>query len=439
MGAPLDENGPGVTVHIAPRVRTVSAVASKRSAPETDRRELLLVALEKLLELPAAELRPSLEQAGQLVAELFQADKVDVFLLEPETQTLVAVGVSDTPMGRKQKRLGLNRLPLANRGRIVEVFETGRPWHTGHQDEDPEELPGIKFGLGIKSAILVAFEVPGQQRGVLGCSSAEAEFFSVEDLRFLGAVSRWVGSLVHRAKLVEELTRSAAEQGRRAAADELITIFAHDMGNHLFPLRARVELLHRRAVRANAVDDVRDAESALRSVEALARLTMDLLDVSRLEQGLFSLRLQPVDLMRVVREVAAAATVPGHEVQVRGPEELVLIGDPERLRQALSNLVANAVRHSPKGLPVVVNVERRDSNDGQQVLLSVADQGPGVPPHLMPRLFERFARGSTSIGLGLGLFLTREIVVAHGGTIEVHSSPGQGARFELRLPLEREP
>lgn len=141
------------------------------------------------------------------------------------------------------------------------------------------------------------------------------------------------------------------------------------------------------------LDDVRDAESALRSVEALAR----------------------------------------------GPEELVLTGDPERLRQALSNLVTNAVRHSPKGLPVVVSVERRDSNDGQQVLLSVADQGPGVPPHLRPRLFECFARGSTSIGLGLGLFLTREIVVAHGGIIEVHSMPGQGARFELRLPLEREP
>jgi signal transduction histidine kinase len=396
------------------------------------------MALEKLLELPAAELRPSMEQASQLVSELLHADKVDVFILEPETQTLVAVGVSDTPMGRKQKRLGLNRMQLANRGRVVEVYETGRPWHTGHQDEDPEELPGIKFGLGVKSAIAVPFEVAGQRRGVLEASSAEPEFFSVDDLRFLGAVSRWVGSVVHRSELVEELTRSAAEQGRRAAADELITIFAHDMGNHLFPLRARVELLHRRAVRAKAVDDVRDAEGALRSVEALARLTSDLLDVSRLEQGLFSLRLQPVDLMRVVQEAAAAASVPGHEVQVRGPEELVLIGDCERLRQALANLVANAVRHSPKGLPVLVQVERRTSNDGPQVIVSVTDQGPGVPPHLLPRLFERFARGSKSIGLGLGLFLTREIVVAHGGTVEVHSTPGQGARFELKLPLERE-
>lgn len=426
-------------MHIAPGVRTVSPVASKQPPPVTDRREHLLLALEKLLELPAAELRPSMERASQLVAELLRADKVDVFLLEPETQTLVAEGVSDTPMGRKQKRLGLDRLPLANRGRIVEVFETGKPWLTGHQDEDPEELPGIKFGLGIKSAVSVAFEVGGQRRGVLEVSSAEPEFFSEEDLRFLTAVSRWVGSVVHRAELVEELTKSAAEQGRRAAADELITIFAHDMGNHLFPLRARVELIQRRARRANAPDDARDAEAALRSVDALARLTSDLLDVGRLEQGLFALRLQPVDVMRLVHEVAAAASVPGHEVQVRGPEELVLTGDPERLRQVLSNLVANAVRHSPRGVPVVMSGERRVSLDGPQVILSVSDQGPGIPPTLLPRLFERFTRGASSSGLGLGLFLAREIVLAHRGAIDVHSAPGQGTRFELRLPQEREP
>jgi signal transduction histidine kinase len=397
-----------------------------------------LEALEKLLELPAAELRPSMAQASQLVAELLRADKVDVFVLEPETQTLVAVGVSDTPMGRKQKRLGLNRMQLANRGRMVEVFETGRAWHTGRQHEDPEELPGVKFGLGVKSAIAVPFEVAGQRRGVLEASSAKEEFFAVEDLRFLAAVSRWVGSVVHRAELVEELTKAAAEQGRRSAADELITVFAHDMGNHLFPIRARVELLHRRALRAHAVEDARDAEAALRSVQALSQLTSDLLDVSRLEQGLFALRLQPVDLMRVVQDVAAALTVPGHEVQFQGPEELVLTGDPERLRQALSNLVANAVKHSPRGLPVLVKVEWRAGKEGRDVLVSVTDQGPGVPPHLMPRLFERFTRGSASQGLGLGLFLAREIAIAHGGTLEAHSTPGQGARFTLKLPLERE-
>ncbi|MDY7231428.1 GAF domain-containing sensor histidine kinase [Hyalangium rubrum] len=408
------------------------------SDPENARRERLWHTLEQLLALPAAELRPTLDRAAQLIGDILRADKVDVFVLEPQTQTLVALGVSDTPMGRQQKRLGLDRLQLANRGRVVEVFETGKPWHTGHQDEDPEELPGIKFGLGIRSAIAAAIELGGVRRGVLECSSAQPDFFSLDDLRFVETVARWLGMVAHRAELVEQLTRSAAEQGRRAAADELITVFAHDMGNHLFSLRTRIELIHKRAERENATNYLRDALAASRVLEALTRLTSDLLDVGRLDQGLFALRSQPVDLVRLVEEVAAAATSPRTEVQRRGPEELVVVADPERLRQALSNLVANALKHSPAGLPVVVEALRQVRDDGTWAVLIVSDQGPGIAPHLLPRLFERFSRGPGSSGLGLGLYLARQIAIAHGGTLEVHSAPGKGARFELAFPVDRE-
>ncbi|HYO52451.1 GAF domain-containing sensor histidine kinase [Archangium sp.] len=394
-------------------------------------------ALEKILELPAAELHSTMDGASQLMVELLGADKVDIFFLDPSIQTLVAHGVSDTPLARKEKRLGLDRLQLANRGRIVEVFETGRSWHTGHQDEDPEELPGIKYGLGIRSVIAAPIEVGGERRGVLECSSVQAEFFSMDDLHFLGAAARWVGVVAHRVELVESLTKAATAQGRRAVAEELITVLAHDMGNYLAPLRARVELIRRRAVRAQSADDLRDAEAALTSIEAIARLTSDLLDVGRLDQGLFTLRVQPLDVMRLVQEVVEAAKGPGREVQHRGPEELLLVADPERLRQALSNLVANALKHSPAGLPVVVEVERQTRMDGSWVVLSVIDQGPGVPPHLLPRLFERFVHGPGSSGLGLGLYLARQIATLHGGTLEVHSSPGRGARFELALPAFR--
>lgn len=416
------------------RGHRVLLVTPDRPQSESERRERLWSALEKLLELPAAELHSTMASVSQLLAELFAADKVDVFFLEPASQTLVAAGVSDTPMGRKQKRLGLNRLQLANRGRIVEVFETGRSWHTGHQDEDPEELPGIKYGLGIRSAIAAALEVGGERRGVVACSSSQAEFFSLEDLRFLEVAVRWVGVVAHRAELVEALTKAATEQARRAVADELITVLAHDVGNYLAPLRARVELIRRRADRAKAADDQRDAEAALASIDGLARLTADLLDASRLDQGLFTLRVQPLDVMRLVEEVVEAARTPANPFQVRGPEEFVLIGDPDRLRQALANLVANALKHSPPGGAVTVEVERQTREDGSWALVSVSDQGPGVPPHLMPRLFERFARGPGSSGLGLGLYLARQIALAHGGTLEVHSEPGKGARFVLSVP-----
>lgn len=417
---------------------SVRSVPPGRPKSESERRDELLYALEKILELPAADLRSTLDRASELIGNLLHADKVDTFLLEQQTQTLVAIGTSDTPMVRQQKGLGLDRLQLANRGNIVKVFETGQPGLSGHLEEDPEELPGLKHGLGIRSYIAVPFEVEGVRRGVLECSSAQPDFFSQDDLRFLGAVSRWVGAVIHRSELVEELTKSAAEQGRRAAADELITVFAHDMGNHLFSLRVRIEMLHQRALREKATANIRDAESALKSLAALSQFTSDLLDVGRLDQGLFALRLQPLDVMRLVEELAAAATLPKNEVQVRGPTELIIHADAARLRQALANLVANALKHSPAGLPVVIEVAPQKREDGTWVLLTVADQGPGVPPHLLPRLFERFVRGSGSQGLGLGLYLARQIAVAHGGTLEVHSQTGKGARFELALPLVQE-
>jgi signal transduction histidine kinase len=116
------------------------------------------------------------------------------------------------------------------------------------------------------------------------------------------------------------------------------------------------------------------------------------------------------------------------------PDELRVEADPDRLKQALENLIANALRHSPKGVPVDVELagERRD--DGAWAVVSVKDEGPGIATELMPRLFTRFASGPDSTGLGLGLYLARSIAEAHGGALTVTSSPGQGTTFQLALP-----
>ncbi|MFP2906936.1 ATP-binding protein [Pyxidicoccus sp. 3LFB2] len=399
-----------------------------------ERRDRLFHALEGLLALPAAELRPTMNKASLVLSELLHADKVDVFLLDVSTQTLVAAGTSDTPMGRKQKALGLDRLPLANGGRAAQVFETDQPFMTNRQHEDPEELPGIKHRLGVKSALMVPLPIGGETRGVLGVSSAQPDFFSPDDLRFLVSVARWVGTVAHRVELMQELTRLATRAARRAAAEELVTVLAHDMANHLMPLRARIELIQRRAARDKAPDYLRDADGAAASLKAIARLVSDLLDVSRLDQGLFTLRPQPVDVVALAKDVAASLRTPGHEVQYRGPEELVIIADPDRLRQALENLAANAMKHSPPGLPVGLEVQEQLRPEGRWVHLSVSDQGPGIPPEMLDTLFERFERGPGSTGLGLGLYLARQIAMAHGGTLEVASKPGEGTRFEIALP-----
>ncbi len=411
-------------------------MTSEQKGAAQDRRDRILQALERLLEVPPTDIRTAMFTAAQRIRELTQADKVDVFLLEPASTSLIAVGTSDTPMGRKQHALGLDRLPLANGGRTVDVFQTGKPWLHDREDEDPGELPGIKAGLGVRSHMGVLLEVGGQARGVLDAQSARPGFFTPDDVRFLATVARWVGAVVHRIELSEALTKSAVEQGRRAAAEELLTILAHDLSNHIMPIRIRLELIRRRAQREKLPEYARDAEAADYSLTALSQLVSDLLDVGRLNQGLFALTLLPVDLVAIAEEVARAASTPGREVRLTGRPELVVQADPNRIRQALQNLVANALKHSPAGLPVTLHIDLEQRTDGPWARVGVKDQGPGIPPEVLPRIFERFTRGPGSKGLGLGLYLVRSIAEAHQGTLTVHSEPGKGALFELSLPAE---
>ena len=181
----------------------------------------LLTTLQRLLLIAAPELRPALDQASTLVSEAIGADKTDVFLYEAASNSLVALGTSDTPMGHRQQELGLDRFPLANGTPPATVFQTGAPYFTGHADQDPEQPRGVIDGLGVRSQIDVGLEVNQERRGVLAVVSAEPERFSTRDLRFLEAVAGWIGLVTHRAELFETRAREAFERGRLEAGDEL--------------------------------------------------------------------------------------------------------------------------------------------------------------------------------------------------------------------------
>lgn len=406
--------------------------------PPTDARVLadrrLHTTLECLLAIEATEVSAAMTEAAQLVADALGADKVDAMLHEPAGDCLVAVGTSPTPMGRRQHELGLNRLHVANDGREADVFRTGTPYITGCADEDPGQVPGIVHELGVRSSLIVPLDVAGERRGVLLASSARENRFAEDDLRFLGAVSRWVGVIAHRAELVERIAADAAERGRQMAADELVTVLAHDLGNQLAPLQTRIDLLRRRAQREGRELDLRDAGEAARSLLRFRRLIADLLDVGRIEQGLFGIEPRPFDLAVLVRETADTLGLGRGAIEVRTPARLEVRADPDRIRQALENLLTNAVKHSPAGTPVLLTVDEAERAGARCAVVGVADQGPGIPPALVPRLFDRFARGPGSSGLGLGLYLAHQIAAAHGGSLTVDPNRSAGARFVLELP-----
>ena len=403
---------------------------------ECNDQDRLLDTLQRLLEISATSLTDGLTQTAQLLAETLRADKFDAFLYDANIDSLVAIGVSDTAMGRQQRALGLDRVPLTNGGRAVEVFQTETSYLSGDVEHDDGELLGVRKGLGVRSTMAVPLWVNAVRRGALQVNSTQADFFTARDLRFLQGVARWVGMVAHRAELAEQLVATAAEQSRRLAADELVTVLAHDLRNLLTPLKGRIDLIQRRAYREDRLDDAHDAEELAHTLARLNRLVADLLDVGRLDQGIFAINRQPLDLVAVVQDTVARFASHERDIRVEAPDELVLMADSDRLRQALENLLANALHHSPEAAPIVVSVRPEQRADGQWAVLRVQDRGPGISAELLPRLFTRFAAGAGSTGLGLGLYLAHSIATAHGGTLTVASSPGAGACFQLALRME---
>lgn len=201
------------------------------------------------------------------------------------------------------------------------------------------------------------------------------------------------------------------------------------------PLAAMVGAARMLRARWPELDDARrDALLALLADESgrVERLLAELQDASRVAAGGFAYEFAEMDVGHLVEEAVAAARVAGSGVTARleGPLPLVR-GDADRLRQALDNLIGNAVRVSPPGAEVEVGAESRDG----AVRISVRDSGPGVAAADRERIFEAFEQAGNRPGAGLGLHVARTIAEAHGGAVELESTLGEGATFALVLPV----
>jgi two-component system, OmpR family, sensor kinase len=172
----------------------------------------LLATLEGLLAIDEMEMGPALTQVSDILVSAFGADKVDLFLCNDQHDTLVTVGISNTPMSARQAALGLNRLPIAGGGREVETYLTRKPYLTGYLDLDTGALPGFRYDLGALSMILVWMDVNGRRCGLIQIASAIQERFTQEHVRFAETMSHWIGSVAHRDDLVEQarLDRASA-------------------------------------------------------------------------------------------------------------------------------------------------------------------------------------------------------------------------------------
>lgn len=390
--------------------------------------------LQEMLAIETNSLSDAMDQASDLLATAMGADKVDAFFHEPSSQSLIALGTSNTPMGRHQHQAGLNRVPLADGGRVVTAYQTGETIYTGEAAADSLVNAGEVNLLGVRSVIAVPLRVDGALRGVLVAEAAQPDAFSLEERKVFEAAAHWVGMVARRIELTESLTRAAADQARRLAAEEVITVLAHDLGNVLTPIKGRLDLLRRRLESEGRTLDLEHVQHMGRGITRIQRMISELLDVARLDRGIFSLAPQSVDLVTLVKEVVATLHGADTEIELRLPPEMHVHGDPERITQVLENLCYNALHHSPQATPIVVTAQSEQRDSGTWSVVSVQDAGPGIAPDVLSSLFTRFASGPKSTGLGLGLYLARSIAEAHGGTLTAESSPNVGATFRLSLP-----
>ena len=182
--------------------------------------------------------------------------------------------------------------------------------------------------------------------------------------------------------------------------------------------------------------DETNLRALLEETNLLSGLVEDLRTVALAESGALKIKKEPTDLPMLVRDVLSAFQVQadsaGVSLNVDAPDTFPRLEiDPARMRQVLSNLLANALRYAPKGSQVQVKVKLQ----AEQAILEVIDEGPGIPAQDLPHVFERFYKSTDSGGMGLGLAIVRHLVSAHGGTIEALSAPGQGTTMRISLPL----
>ena len=245
-------------------------------------------------------------------------------------------------------------------------------------------------------------------------------------------------------RLAEELRARAdalAETDRRK--DEFLAMLAHELRNPLGAIANASHVLAQIGASQPSVPPMQRAVGVIqRQIQHLVRLVDDLLDVSRITRGKIELRLEPVDLRDAVRG-AVEMTRPivegkQHSLRVElPPEPLPVHADPTRLEQVLGNLVRNAAKYTEPGGRIEVSAW----SEGGEAVARVRDNGIGIPPELLPRIFDLFIQGEQSLdrsggGLGIGLTLVRRLVEMHGGRVEARSDGvGQGSELTVRLPL----
>lgn len=382
--------------------------------------------------------------AARSLAQFLGAEDLIIFVMDPEVGVLLpALGFPQTlPEGRRWRAF-LASCSAADpyKAELIPPGGTDPVRVTGMAASDGSILallgghPRLEAMRDTLALVpLLAATLRGERRFMLAEAQVRSARQAVTEATMLAAALDNTRHQLQDALVTVE--------GALHARDEFLSIASHELKTPITGLLLQVQMFQRFARRLATRDAPIERISAMadtmeRQVKRLSQLTHDLLDTSRITSGRLDLRIEKVDLVELTQDIIERfgdeAAVHGSTIHLHADAPVVGEWDRSRLDQVLTNMLSNAIKYG-RGEPIQVTV----INDGDHARLTVRDHGIGIDAADRERIFDRFERVRISGdpgGLGLGLYITRQIVNEHGGNIEVDDTPGGGSTFTVALPL----
>lgn len=322
---------------------------------------------------------------------------------------------------------------VARTGRSILVEKASKQWlrsvaHPGEKE--------VIQKLGLNSHIFVPLISRGRTIGVLTFASRKKTPFSQSDLILAEEVASRAAIAVDNARLYQDA------QDAIRSRDEFLSIASHELKTPLTSILLQLQLVLKN-IRKSSQEQANKQlitmlESTERQSKKLAKLINDLLNISVITTGRLQLDREEVNLSAVIDDMLERFKEQfkraKYKIQVRMDQQVIGMWDKARIEQVISNLFSNAIKYG-KSKPIKVELKKVDS----RALFTIVDQGIGIQPDFQSQIFERFARGVSARdyrGLGIGLYISRQIIEAHKGTIKLQSAPEKGSTFIVELPLK---
>jgi signal transduction histidine kinase len=420
--------------------RAAILIENTRLESTVERQGQELTGLHRLSRVLAAveTVELAIEESVRIVSDLLVCERTVVLLFDEDLNALI---VRPPAYGLAGQDVSGMAISLATPSLLSTVFRTATPLVSNDASADAWVGDSFQRAFDIDSLLVVPLTAGSRSIGVLAAANAGKGAFDDDDLRFTTLLGARIGNVIEASES-RERERDLLQELREAdrTRTEFVSMLAHELKGPMTTIKGFADILQRHSPRLDPSRRTEYFDIVTQEIDRLSTLVNDLLDVARMDAGTLRSDLQPTDLPEIVAnllEVHSSLT-DAHRIESAIDDNLPsVMADKDRIRQVLLNLLQNATRYSPSGSTVTVEATVIVEDDKRWVRVAVADEGIGVPEEDRERVFSKFVMlpkpDWAQRGTGLGLFISKGIVEAHGGRIWIESEPGRGSTFFFTL------